>query len=436
MSVVSSTPAFSVNVAQQFANEYYALHGRAEPLPSYQDQNFVIVGKSGRKYVLKIANAAENRAVLEAQNQLMEYVSEAHEGLFPYVLESLKGTKIEKIEASDGQVYLARMLTYLDGTPMGEVKRHSRELMFDLGQKLGILNRSLQNFDHPALHRDFEWDLANGLNLIREKADSIDDKGFRELVKSFGDNFESRTAPLLPALRKSTIYNDANEYNILLGGGDDIFSENQSVTGFIDLGDVMFGLTVGDLAIAIAYAVLDKPQPLSVAAEIVKGYHSAFPLTKEEISALSDLVAMRMCMSACVTAEQRKGQPDNDYLVISQRPIRNTLPKWLEVHPRFAESVFRHACGLVSFAASSQTENWLRERTSSFAQILPVESPLALDLSIESPLLHGDVDENTEPKLTRRITELLEKADAMVGIGQYDEARYIYTSPAFQTGTG
>ena len=319
---------------------------------------------------------------------------------------------------------------------MGKVKSHSLELMFDLGRKLGMLDESLQSFDHPALHRDFEWDLANGLNVIRENADSIDDEGFRELVKTFGKKIESRTLPQLPTLRKSTIYNDANEYNILLGGGEDIFSQNQSVTGFIDLGDVMFGYTVGDLAIAIAYAILDKPQPLSVAAEIVKGYHSAFPLTEGEISVLFDLVALRMCISACVTSKQQKSQPDNEYLVISQLPIRNTLPKWLDIHPRFAEAVFRYACGLVPFASSPHTVNWLRERTSSFAPILPIVSPLVLDLSVGSPLLHGDVNENAEPKLTCRINGLMEKAGTKVGIGQYDEARYIYTSPAFKTGDG
>ncbi len=58
------------------------------------------------------------------------------------------------------------------------------------------------------------------------------------------------------------------------------FQKNQSVTGFIDLGDMMFSYTVGDLAIAIAYAILDKPQPLSVAAEIVKGYQLRIPIDR------------------------------------------------------------------------------------------------------------------------------------------------------------
>lgn len=94
----------------------------------------------------------------------------------------------------------------------------------------------------------------------------------REMVSVLVDNFEKYTVPLLPYLRKSAIYNDANDYNILVGGGSDIYSFNQNVTGFIDLGDMVHGYVVGDLAIAIAYAILDKPQPLATAAKIVKGY--------------------------------------------------------------------------------------------------------------------------------------------------------------------
>ena len=141
------------------------------------------------------------------------------------------------------------------------------------------------------------------------------------MVSTLATNFEKLTVPLLPRLRKSAIYNDANDYNILVGGASDMYSFNQNVTGFIDLGDMVHGYVVGDLAIAIAYAILDKPQPLEVAAEIVKGYHSAFALTKDEIAALYGLVTLRLCMSVCIGAEQQKNQPDNEYLGISQQLI-------------------------------------------------------------------------------------------------------------------
>ncbi len=57
-----------------------------------------------------------------------------------------------------------------------------------------MLTESLQSFDHSALHRDFQWDLANGSDTIRNNAHLIDDKMLRELVNTFGKNFE-KVAP-------------------------------------------------------------------------------------------------------------------------------------------------------------------------------------------------------------------------------------------------
>ena len=437
MSIVNFSPAFTLEQARRLANELYGLDGKVETLPSERDQNFLVLCYSGERFVLKIANAIEEYPILEAQNQVMEHVA-SHEQLFPNVIASLHGEKIESVAGPDGIIHFVRLVTYLPGTPMGIVKRHTSELFFDLGQKLGRLDRTLQGFDHPALHRDFYWDFANGLKIIRKNRKLVKDKKLRSMVDDLTASFEKFTSPLLSNLRRSIIYNDANDYNILLGGGKDIFTKNQRVTGFIDLGDMVYGITVGDLAIAIAYAVLDKPQPLAVAAEIVGGYHSVFPLKEGELTALFGLVTLRLCMSVCIAAEQRENQPDNDYLGLSQIPIRNTLPKLLNIHPRFAEAVFREACGLPPFASSPEIVKWLRVNASSFAQVLPFDlrsEPLVVfDLSIGSPLLYGDTKENNEPKLTGRLHDLMYKAGVSMGVGRYDEARYLYLDPAFATG--
>ena len=439
MSIVNFAPTFTREDARWLAKEQYGLSGTVESLPSERDQNFLVTCDSGERFVLKIANGTEDYAMLEAQNLVLEHVARL-ENLFPNVVRSLNGEKIVTISTSNGGSHFVRLVTFLDGTPMGNVKRHSSELMIDLGQKLGRLDASLQGFDHPALQRDFYWDFTNGLSILRKNAKLIRDTKLKNLVLAFARRFEKNTLPVLPRLRKSVIYNDANDYNILLGGGENIFSRDQSVTGFIDLGDMVYGYTVGDLAIAIAYAILDKPQPLMTAAEIVKGYHSTFPLTEDELATLFGLITLRLCMSVCIAAEQQSNQPDNSYLGISQSPIRNTLPQLTNVHPRFAEAIFRHASGFTPFAAAPETVKWLRTTASSFAQILPfdlrTENSLVFDLSIGSPLLHGDTRENSEPKLSKRIAQALSDLGSSIGVGRYDEARYLYIAPAFQTGEG
>ena len=437
MSIVNFAPALNLEEAGRLARERYGLSGVVEPLPSERDQNFLVTGNDGARFVLKIANAKEDYGFLEAQNMVMEHVAR-HETLIPQVVNSINGNKIESILAGNGGTHFVRLVTYLQGTPMGQVKRHSPELMFDLGQKLARLDHALQGFDHPALHRDFYWDFANGLDMLRKNRKLVRDVEMRSMITRLARDFKKYTAPLLPRLRMSVVYNDANNYNILLGGGEDIFSRDQSVTGFIDLGDMVYGITAGDLAVAIAYAILDKPQLLDTAIEIVKGYHSIFPLTEEEIKALFGLITLRLGMSVCIGAEQQMNQPGNDYLGVSQAPIRNTLPTLMNVHPDFAEAVFRGACGLEPFATSPRTVEWLKANSSSFAQVLPIdlrtEPVVVFDLSMGSPLLHGDMQENREPKLTGRLRNAMSEAGAHVGVGRYDEARYLYLTPAFATG--
>jgi 4-aminobutyrate aminotransferase-like enzyme len=53
-----------------------------------------------------------------------------------------------------------------------------------------------------------------------------------------------------------------------------------------------------------------------------------------------------------------------------------------------------------------------------------------------SPILHGNPLENEEPELTERLHQQMKDAGVNVGVGRYNEARYLYIDPAFATGEG
>jgi Ser/Thr protein kinase RdoA (MazF antagonist) len=91
----------------------------------------------------------------------------------------------------------------------------------DFGQKLGQLSRALADFDHPAVHRDFHWDLANGNRIINQYASLIENAELRKLVLKC--RFEPATE-----LRRSVIHGDANDYNVLVD------PESMTVSGLID----------------------------------------------------------------------------------------------------------------------------------------------------------------------------------------------------------
>jgi 4-aminobutyrate aminotransferase-like enzyme/Ser/Thr protein kinase RdoA (MazF antagonist) len=344
MHLLEHTPTFTTAAATSLADKLYGIHADATPLPSERDQNFLLTTNAGERFVLKIANALEERAMLEAQQEAMDHLA-SQMSLCPRVVTSVNGEGLEQIESRSTFKNFVRVVTYLPGIPLANVDHHSPELLHDLGRKLGRLDFALASFDHPAIHRDFHWDLRHGLRVIREYSPLVVDEDLRKLVEVQAEGFERDLVPLLCKLRLSAIHNDANDYNILVDEGSS--ANEQCVTGLIDFGDLVHSFTVGDLAVAIAYAILDKPDPLATAALLVSGFHEENMLNEDEVAALFDLVRLRLCMSVCHASQQQKQRPDDDYLSISQRPVRNTLPRLAAIQPVIAQARFRRACGFL-----------------------------------------------------------------------------------------
>lgn len=315
MRLLDYTPSFDINSAAAIAAEHFDVHAAARPLPSERDQNFLLTNNSGEKFVLKISNAREDEALLEAQNSVLQHLA-TRVSFCQRLVPSVAGVETVKVQAANGSTHLVRLVHYLAGVPLAKIKPPSNELLRDLGRVLGELDHALIDFDHPAVHRDFHWDLANGERILSEYGPLIRDPGLRELVTKF--RFDPG-----PDLRRSVIHGDANDYNVLVD------PERMKVVGLIDFGDMVYSYTVGNLAVALAYIVLDKPDPLAAAREVVNGYTKEFALTEEELQALWPLTLMRLCMSVCLAAHQQQQRPDNEYLQISQQSIAASLPRLL-----------------------------------------------------------------------------------------------------------
>ena len=294
--------------AQAIAEKYFGIQASAHELPSERDQNFLLTSRNGEKFVLKIANRGEKREVLEAQNVMLGHL-EQRVSFCPRVVPALSGEGIEVVE---GQ--FVRVLSHLPGRPLARVEVQSAELLYDFGLKLGQLDRALEGFDHPGAHREFHWDLAQGVQVVRHWGQRIKADSLRDLVFGFTEQVEN-----LGRLRRSVIHGDANDYNVLVEGNE--------VVGLIDFGDIVYSYTVGDLAIAVAYVVLGKADPYVAAAPVIDGYVRDFPLTNEEVDALWTLVRLRLCMSVAIAAYQQEQQPENEYLGVSQSLIAETLPR-------------------------------------------------------------------------------------------------------------
>ena len=346
ITAVQKAPRITRDDAARIAADLYGLSVSAAPLPSERDQNFLLCsaqsdpqdpGSSGNeRFVLKIANSEEAFEFLELQNQLVQFLAARKFALeFPRIVRAKTGENIATIKGEHGDEHFVRLLTWLDGICFAKVEPHDRKLLSSLGRVLAQMDAALAEFSHPAARRSFYWDLRNA--AMARKLVRLLPESRRPLVERFFDHCEKINWSLL---RFSVIHNDANDYNILVNEAE------QRVTAILDYGDVVYSATVCNLAVALAYVMLDKPYPIGAAAQVVAAYHETYPLTEPEIDALYTLAVTRLCCSVCYAARQTRDAPDNEYLNISNTPAWALLERLSTVEFDWPTRVFRYACGL------------------------------------------------------------------------------------------
>jgi 4-aminobutyrate aminotransferase-like enzyme/Ser/Thr protein kinase RdoA (MazF antagonist) len=376
--------------------------------------------------------------ILDFQNRALDHLA-AHdrEGVWPSVLRAENGEDIVHIPGRDGQTHAVRMLTFIPGKPLAQVRPHSEELLSSLGAFMGKMSHALSTFQHPATQRDLKWNMENGPSVIREYGRHIRDAARQDRVFRFLAEYEQMVVPHLSSLRRSVIHGDANDYNILVGPAepDNPASWRKKTVGLIDLGDMVQTFTVCDLAIALAYVMLHRAEPLRAAARVIHGYHAVFPLTEQEIERLFHMAMMRLCMSVSISAQQQAEEPENGYLSVSEQPAWETLERLSAIPQELAHYTFRHACGLEPCPQTASIRSWLSENRDGFAPLMGPDIDMnratVFDLSVGSVELAMMDDRTDVHEFTAHLWRRMKDQNASVGIGRYNEARPIYAGSLF-----
>jgi len=418
--------------AVRLARELYGFESQAKSLPGEYDDNFHLTCADGREFVLKVMHPAREQSFIDLQCHALKHLAErAPELPLPRVVPSRNGQPFNSVAASDGTKRLAWLLTYAKGTVLAKVRPHTPELLNDLGQFLGKLDRALEGFSHPAARRILKWDSAR-TSWIKEFVQHIKDTKRRKLVEKSLALFDSEVMRRLPRLRRSVIYGDANDYNVLVSQRS---LAPRKIASVIDFGDMHYGLAVSEPAIAAAYAILGKKGVLPPAAAIVAGYHKEFPLREEEIASLFPLIGARLAVSVTNSAYRKTINRNDPYVTVSEEPAWEALERLAEIHPRFAHYTFREACGLPPIPRSRKIQQWLKATGAFAMQVLEVDLRTArcvvFDLSVGSALLGANPEATELRAAGERLFSELNRAGAPVGIGRYDEARLVYSAPQF-----
>src|SRR6516162_2438086 len=418
--------------AIRLARDIYGLEVSARSLPGEYDDNFRIETADGRAFVLKVMHPSRERAFLDLQCQALQHVAErAPEIVLPRVQLTPQGEAFTRVVLRNGEERFIWLVSFLPGKVLAETRPHSGELLHNLGRLLGRIDHALQGFSHPAAVRELKWDSARAL-WIRKYLSHIKEPSRQAIVERALARYEAEVVPLLSNLRKGVIYGDGNDHNVVV---NDASAQTQSAVSLIDFGDMHHGLLVSEPAIAAAYAVLGKCDPLAAATALVSGFHRAFSLEEAELSVLFPLIETRLAVSVVNSACRRLIVPDDPYVTVSEGPAWEALGRLAKIHPRFAYYAFRKACDLPPVKKISGLHHWLKNRGGTAGPVLDldlrVEPCHVFDLSVSSPFLGADPRNAETPVLAEAIERKLKQAGSVVGIGRYDEPRLLYTSPLF-----
>jgi 4-aminobutyrate aminotransferase-like enzyme/Ser/Thr protein kinase RdoA (MazF antagonist) len=422
-------PPLSAREASRLASNAYGLEATADVLPGEYDDNFRLFTSDSRQFVLKVMHPARKESFVDMQCRALKHLAERAPNLtLPRVVPNPRGQLFARQKLEDGKERLVWLLTFVPGATLAEAKPHHLELLASLGRFLAEIDRALLDFSHPDALRELKWDLSRAA-WARDYLSFVSDPKRRALVAQFLD---AASALDFSKLRRSVIYGDANDHNVLVSPA---WPQPRRVVSVIDFGDMHFGLTVGEPAIAAAYALLSDEQPLRSAASVLAAYHEVFPLNEAEIASFFPLLCVRLAVSVVNSAHRRSLVPDDPYVTVTEGAAWTALERLAKVHPRLAQYAFRSACGFPAVPESPIVQRWLAENTESAAPVIADNlrqgNCLVLDLSVSSTLLGADPVAASEPSMTRKLRELLATAKSRVAVGRYNEVRPLYSAPQF-----
>ncbi|WP_433272316.1 aminotransferase class III-fold pyridoxal phosphate-dependent enzyme [Actinosynnema sp. CS-041913] len=315
----------------------------SRPLAGETDQNVWVADASGAEYVFKVCSAGDLGAV-RFQNALLRHLAEHDADLpVPRVVAALDPAEADVIPVPGEPDLVARLLTWLPGTPLAEVDARSVELLADVGAIAGRLAAATVAWRHSAPPAPHYWEFPHAATVLAEALPAVADPELRAAITRVQAEF----LPLLdrlPELPQGVVHHDLNAFNLLVGPGP-----RRRVIGVIDFGDAQRTARVADLAILCASAMRGRPKPLRVAATVVAAYHRACPLTESEVDLLYPLLAIRAATVAATAARLSAAREHGDPR--HRSPAAAELVRVLAETPaEFGIATLRHACELPALA--------------------------------------------------------------------------------------
>ncbi|WP_445571017.1 aminotransferase [Pseudomonas sp. E102] len=302
------SPQISAEQALVLLRSNYGLSGDLRPLGSHQDLNYRVDSDRGR-FVLKICHG--NYAVQELQAQHAALKALAGHGAVkvPAVMAASNGEDLLTLEV-DGQTVHVRLLEYIEGQSLTQLKHLSRDLVTGLGRVCAEMDVALAAFDHPGLDRTLQWDARHAPALIDHLLPVIKDEQRRRLIAEAAQQAERRLQPLKESLPVQAIHMDITDDNVVWQRDA---QRQWQLQGVIDFGDLIRTWRITDLSVTCAALLHHADGDPFFILPAIRAYHRVNPLQREELMALWPLIVARAAVLVLSGEQQVAIDPGNEY---------------------------------------------------------------------------------------------------------------------------
>lgn len=196
----------------------------------------------------------------------------------------------------------------------------------------------LQSFKHPGIVALLkkEWDLAQLFVLENYISVASHDESEQQVFQQVYDNFVNKVIPQLGKLKQHIIHGDLNDENILVSPSH--CGEGHEISSVLDFGDVAVSYRVFDVAICLKYMIVLRAhqgdphdKAIKAVGNFLRGYHSVYSLSSDELALLYWSVAARFFQSIVIGRCKQSLEPDNIYLSQSSLLESKILSSYIAV---------------------------------------------------------------------------------------------------------
>lgn len=283
-----SPPRISEDLLLPFLLERWGIEGDLSRLSGERDQNFRVTAGDGSRYVLKIASLLEDLALVDFQTQALLHLEAADPAIpVPRIKRSLAGNLFETLTTERGD-HPVRVLSWVDGTPFGELDPPSHDTIAQIGALQGRMCRAFQGFTHEGGAHFMPWDILNGL----VESDALCNDYLRgelaERCEPILTHLASSALPRMRQLPHQVIHNDAHSGNVLCDPRNPA-----TVTGVIDFGDLLYRPIVVDLATSLSSFLERGESPVAESAALIGGFTQHMNMPPEQLELVYDALMAR-----------------------------------------------------------------------------------------------------------------------------------------------